>query len=375
MRILLVSSNYLPKKGGVELVVHNIAKSFKSVGEVEVLTSETEPRFNLVCKPIEENIDGVSIKKVWMNLPGTITGYLAFPIRFFTSLLTLRKVIKDFNPDLIHYHFPDNSSIFLSIILKFINKPLLLSIHGNDLHIFSEKPVVKSSFRDLINKSVGIIVNSSYMKGELTKKFTNINEKISIISNGIELDIYENVHVSAKQNQIFYVGRLVHKKGVDILIKAYELSKFDGDLIIEGTGEETENLKKLASTTNKAEKIRFTDGKLSVDDKIMYMKSAVCGVIPSRIEPFGIVALEFMAAETPLIASKTGGLEDMLEDYKTCLFFENENIEDLANKIDLLTNDTQMQNTLSKNAKNEVQKYSIDQINAQYIKLYEELTK
>ena len=133
------------------------------------------------------------------------------------------------------------------------------------------------------------------------------------------------------------MGRLVYKKGVDVLIQAFKKAEVPNlKLVIEGKGEESSRLRTLINDLSLEDKVFMTEDSSSYDKMIAYMKGAVFGVMPSRIEPFGIVSLEFLAAGIPLIASKTGGLISLLEDGRTCLFFENENVNELADKIRMM---------------------------------------
>jgi 1,4-alpha-glucan branching enzyme len=214
------------------------------------------------------------------------------------------------------------------------------------------------------------------MRSEFEKSYPDLVEKVKIIPNGLNVELYSKSLSKSYIDDpyIFYVGRIVGKKGVDLLVKAFsKLNKPDLKLIIEGSGEELENVKNIAKKLGIDRKVIFTNGKLSTEEKISAMKGAIFGVIPSRIEPFGIVSLEFMATGTPFIASKTGGLSDLLKDNETCLFFENGNIEDLASKMEILLSDSGLRKNLSENGRNEVQSYKWESISDKYYNCFTEI--
>ncbi len=373
MKLLLISTRFFPYKGGVEEVMERLSHSLIKKGQGVAVLTGMESRFLEVSRPIEEK-DGITVKRVWMSLPRNLMGYLAFPVRFVRAVKILLKFVENNKPDLINFHFPDDASLYVWLLtLKFKDIPLVLNIHGNDIISFANKPFYKLFIKKLLIKSKFIIVNSTYMRDEVLKYDSDLKSKTLIISNGLDLDYIASVSEAKimQKPYIFSVGRLVKKKGYDILIKAFHQASLpDLHLVIEGSGEELSNLKSLVDTLKIQDKVLFTEGKLSHDRKIAYMKGGVFGVMASRNEPFGIVALEFLAAGTPLVASKTGGLVDLLKDNETGLFFENENINDLEAKIKYMFVNSGLRMKISVNGLEAVQKYGWDNIADQYIAVY-----
>jgi glycogen(starch) synthase len=382
VKILIITTRFYPHIGGVEEVVANVARNLSRDNEVKVLSSldnrtgfSNMPKILRITLP-EESFDTYSNKKIWMNLPGSFFGWILFPARFFLALIELFSYVQKFKPDVINYHFPDDSSIYIDLLTSVIRTPVVVNIHGNDLQKYSQKKLHKHFIRPLLNRSAKIIVNSSYMKAEFLKSFPNLTEKIKIIPNGLNLDLYKNAKAKKYVNEeyIFYVGRLVEKKGVDLLVKAfYKMGNSNLKMMIEGKGEELTKIKQMVKGLGIDPQFIFTEGTLSASEKIAAMKGALFGVIPSRIEPFGIVALEYMAAEIPFVASKTGGLNDLLRDNETCLFFENGNFDDLSRKMELMLSDKELRDKLSTNGKIEVKNYRWEAISNRYYSCFEEV--
>ena len=210
------------------------------------------------------------------------------------------------------------------------------------------------------------------MKNEFDRRYPRYSRKVEIIANGLDVDAIKKVNPKTyfSEPYIFYVGRIVHKKGVDILLKAFKKADFKGcKLVIEGQGELLNNMEKLSEDLGLNQSVVFSKGTMSQSDKFAYMKGAVLGVMPSRIEPFGIVALEFMAAGTPLVASETGGLKYILRNKETCLFFDNKNADDLSRKMKEMFSDAKLRARLSKRGLEEAAKYD----NRKVAKMYENL--
>ena len=377
MKILILTTRYFPHKGGVENVVENLAQKWGEKHDVCILTSKKSNGMFDVEDAIEKK-GNHSVKRIWMALPRSIKGYIAFVVRFFVSIRSLRLFIKIFKPDILNVHFLDDITVYIATLIfldrdLLKNSKLVVNIHGNDLHIFSRRFGYKYFISYVLNKADCIIVNSTYMKDGLVLQSPELENKIQVVSNGLNIEHLRNIPAKIYMNDdyIFFVGRFVHKKGIDLLIKAFaELDIKDLKLILEGSGETLADMEKLAATLNLGDRIIFTKGNLSHDDKVAFMKGALFGVIPSRIEPFGIVALEFVAGGVPVIVSKTGGLIDLIEDRKTGIFFQNEDLISLKSAMKELYTNKQLRSAISIAQLDAVSGYSWTKIADKYINIF-----
>jgi 1,4-alpha-glucan branching enzyme len=192
-----------------------------------------------------------------------------------------------------------------------IESPLQRRIHGLEQH--------------LVRSSDQVITCSRAMHEEVRRVFRLPEANMHMIPNGIDLpaaleeerrplqphDRFMNLTGDAPF--IFFIGRLVREKGVQVLLKAMPLvwQTFpETSLVIAGEGPMREKLQQLAAPMG--DRIRFT-GFLAQTEKQYFLRQAELCVIPSLYEPFGIVALEAMAAGTPVIVSATGGLAEIVE--------------------------------------------------------------
>ncbi len=117
------------------------------------------------------------------------------------------------------------------------------------------------------------------------------------------------------------MGRLVYEKGAQVLVRAMPLvlaQQPEAKLVVAGRGPELDALRSLAWSLGVGEKVLFT-GFISDEDRDRLFKVADCAVFPSLYEPFGIVALEAMAAKCPVVASDVGGLSDVVRHEETGL--------------------------------------------------------
>jgi glycosyltransferase involved in cell wall biosynthesis len=134
---------------------------------------------------------------------------------------------------------------------------------------------------------------------------------------------------------VFSVGRVVFEKGLHVLVRALPLvlaQEPSARVVIAGKGPELESLRSLARSLDVGEKTVLT-GFIADKDRDRLFKVADCAVFPSLYEPFGIVALEAMAAKCPVVVSEVGGLRDVVQHRETGLKVQPDDPESLARGI------------------------------------------
>lgn len=159
--------------------------------------------------------------------------------------------------------------------------------------------------------------------------------KIFITPDGVDVNYFQKQQLSKEKNIIF-LGGSVEYKGLDILLKAFEIvikNYPNSRLII--IGEEKERKKELldlAKFLDVFSKLEWV-GLVAPVDIPDYFKRARILVMPSRLELFGIAALEAMASGIPIVASNVGGLPEVVIDGQNGLIVEKENFQKLAEAI------------------------------------------
>jgi glycosyltransferase involved in cell wall biosynthesis len=175
-----------------------------------------------------------------------------------------------------------------------------------------------------------VIACSKYMAWEIETYFGVPSAKVDIIPNGVDprrFDGLNGVDLSGFRLEyaepdaplVYYVGRIVPEKGLNFLVDAVPLvlSRWPGvKFVIAGGGGHVSDLRAKAHALGVANNIIFP-GRISDEVRDGLFKVADCAVFPSLYEPFGIVALEAMAAGTPVVVSDTGGLSEVVDLHKT----------------------------------------------------------
>ncbi len=195
----------------------------------------------------------------------------------------------------------------------------------------------------LTYESWRVIACSEYMTYEISDIFQCPRDKIKVIPNGVDterfdrlegrdLDHFRHMYALPFEDIVFSVGRVVVEKGIHLLIQAMPLVLRDhpsAKLVVAGKGPELESLRSLAWQWGVGEKVLLT-GFISDEDRDKLFKIADCAVFPSLYEPFGIVALEAMAAQCPVVVSAIGGLQDVVQHNETGIVVYPNNVDSLA---------------------------------------------
>jgi glycosyltransferase involved in cell wall biosynthesis len=168
-----------------------------------------------------------------------------------------------------------------------------------------------------------------------------IRARSRVVHNGVDLSIFSRaVPFKHTRPYILSVGQLEVHKGFDILVSAFSTlttSITDIDVLIAGDGSQRELLQHQVSNGGLDGRVFFL-GSCNPDEVVSLMLGCLYVVIPSRREPFGIVALEARAARKPIIASKVGGLPEALEGANP-VWVEPGNVEALSFAMQQLARD------------------------------------
>ena len=195
----------------------------------------------------------------------------------------------------------------------------------------------------LTYESWRVIACSEYMRDEVANYFQCPRDKIDVVPNGVDttrfdeiegqdLTPFRNVYALPEERIVFSVGRVVFEKGLHILVRAMPLilaQQPSVKVVIAGKGPELESLRSLAWSVGVGEKVLLT-GFISDEDRDKLFKIASCAVFPSLYEPFGIVALEAMAAKCPVVVSEVGGLQDVVQHAETGITVYSDDTDSLA---------------------------------------------
>jgi glycosyltransferase involved in cell wall biosynthesis len=217
-----------------------------------------------------------------------------------------------------------------------------------------------------------IVANSHAVQGSLLADGV---DEVEVIHNGVAIESLTRVW-SLTPLAVF-AGRLVPEKGVDVLVQAFALvvrKVPDARLLIAGDGPELKNLVELAERLGAAASITFL-GHLPKETLETKLTRAWVQVVPSRwAEPFGLVAVEAMMRETAVIASRMGGLEEILQDGKTGYLVRPNDPYELAQRLEELLRDRSKANEMGRSGRRLAEaRFSLPRQCEQFVSLYQQM--
>lgn len=347
LRVLEVNKAYYPHIGGIETLVKQYSQELGTVCNADVKT--------LVCrdgrgKTTREKLDGVKLTRA-----GSLGTYFSCPLSF-SFIRLFRKMAEE--ADVVHIHVPFPLAD-AALLLSGFKGRVVVSWHSDvvkqkKLMTFYKPFMMKLLKRAdcIITATKGHIDGSDYLPG--------FRRKCRIVPYGITPEDYLLVERSPfltdrlndkKNIKVFFTGRLVYYKGVDILLKAFTMTE-NCELFIAGTGEMEQELKDFAKRNNIGKKVHFLG---FLPDNELKQAYADCDifVLPSvaKSEAFGIVQLEAMVYGKPVINTKLpSGVPYVSVHGKTGLTVPPSDAKALAEAINTLAADEKMRESFGKAA-------------------------
>jgi len=387
MRICMLTWEFPPRiVGGIARHCLGLSKALAKLGhEVYVVTLE------FPGTPLFEDVDGVKVYRVLIELghPNFIIWTFIFNHFMEKKVAELSRSVKF---DVIHIH--DWLTAEAGVSSKhFLNKSLVSTVHSTEVGRSQGLHNPDSFLIDGIEwwmtyEAKQVIVCSNSVKWELESHFNLPHDKITVIPNGVEIsnfnlninreEVKRRYGIKPNERIVLFIGRLVPQKGVDTLIKAVPLiiqRHRDIKILIAGDGWSRTYLEELAKSMGLGDHVRFL-GFISDWELADLMVAADVLVIPSVYEPFGIVALEGMAAGTPVVATNIGGLSEIIEHDRTGVLVYPRNPESIAWGVNRVLSDRKYADWLVRNARKKVlEAYSWEEIAKRTVEVYESASK
>ncbi len=330
-RVLMLSWEYPPKiVGGIARHLYDLAHALvRQDVEVHVITCEHPGAAE------EEVEDGIFLYRVTPSGPGNDfihwVQLLNEAMRVRAEALIPALLAQDADaPLLIHAH--DWLAHFAASALKHrFHLPMLATIHATE---YGRNGGISGPTQEYINSVEGdlqheawrVIVCTEFMKRECEHALHTPWDKMDVVYNGVdpakfvlpdfspeEKAAYRAQFAAPEEKIVFFVGRMVREKGVQVLIESLPKVRWgyhDTKLLIVGGGRR-DHLVNLASYLGMERHVYFTG--FVPDEDLMKIYGIIdIACFPSLYEPFGIVALEAMAARVPVVVSDAGGLPEVV---------------------------------------------------------------
>lgn len=217
-----------------------------------------------------------------------------------------------------------------------------------------------------------VLVNSQAVRRELLGRGLPVR-RIEVLPNGVDPEAFRPVADWPRDGgYILFVGRLVAQKGAEILLRAFGavLRRYpESRLVVAGDGELELYLQRVASHLGFPDRVQFAGWQTGAALVELYQRARVVAV-PSLYEPFGIVALEAMACGRPVVASRVGGLEEVMDDGVEGFLVERGDHLDLARRLAHLLGDAELRGRMGAAARRRAAGFSWQRVAGDTLALY-----
>jgi glycogen(starch) synthase len=319
VRVVLFPSAYAPALGGVEELSARLAAGLVGAGH------PTEVWVN--CWPAslaaQEVIDGVTVRRFDLALPAmNATSLGRFTVAGPRALAALRRTARRFSPDVIHVQCFSSNGIYATALAALTGAQLIVTLQGetmmDDHDVYEHSALLRQGLRTGLRRADAVSGCSEFVLDDAVARFGLAPGRGVVIPNGVdpvERAAPESLALPFARFVLAY-GRMVEKKGFDLLLKAFaQVAGHFGDvgLLLGGEGAARTALAAQVTELGLEDRVVFP-GRLSRAQVAWATDQAAVCVMPSRVEPFGIVVLEAMRAGTPVIATSRGGAGEILQD-------------------------------------------------------------
>lgn len=285
-----------------------------------------------------------------------IRSLIAFLLYFPSTLIQILYVLLTRRIDIINVHYPIDEFFYFAICRKLLGIKLVTSIHGADF--FPDgKPQERFSFsmKFLLSSSDCIVAPSKALLFDFMKLFPNLKNKGHFIHNGINIDEMRSPlqkHESGDEKKyLLCIAAHNEKKAIDVLLHAFsQLKARDSSiqLFLVGDGPLRHKHEELAKVLGVQNWVSFLGGR-GRPDVVKLLHGCELFVLPSRSEPFGIVIAEAMACRKPIIATKVGGIPEIIENGISGILVEPDDPISLLSAICSILEDEAIKNQLASN--------------------------
>jgi len=377
--VCMIIAYFPPIVGGTETQTLSLARA--------LITQNVNP--SVITERVRglkrfERIDGVPVYRLRTLGSGTFAS-LSFMLSSFHFLMKNRRKYQ-----IIHAHLASSPAITATIAGKLLRKKIVVKFGGagktGDIQTSHRTFLGRIKLKFLMKYVDIFICPSEEMKEELIN-YGFAKGKVVKIPNGVDIALFHPVNDLQKENLkrrfnfpslpiLVYAGRLERGKGLAMLLMAWQRVVKVGKqsyLVVLGGGSEKDSLTDLAKQLQIIESVKFTGEVGNVNE---YLQTGDCFVLPSSAEGLPNALLEAMATGLPVVATKIGGVEEVIENKKNGFLFEPGSVDQLAKGILTLLSQSELAHKLGQQARRTIEEnYTIDIVSEKYLKLYAEIIK
>jgi glycosyltransferase involved in cell wall biosynthesis len=293
-------------------------------------------------------------------MPGVLGNSMLLTLAVFIvylpiSVFHLLRLFRRHQIDVVNCHYLTEYFVHLVVAARLAGIPVLISVHGADVDRYvTSSPAQRLLLRLVIRGAAGVVACSEAMARDTVAVFPAARGKVTHVHNGLDLaDFGDPKEASAISGPfVLSICRQVEKKGVDTLLRAFALLGRDFPhltLVVVGGGRELEKNQALARSLGIDERVAFL-GRMEHARVVPYLAECALVVVPSRAEPFGLVVLEAACYRKGIVATRVGGIPEIVADEVSALLVEANDPAAMAARMARLLRDPDLSGRLGERA-------------------------
>ena len=375
MTVVLFPSAYAPAVGGVEELTRQLAARLMAQGDaVEVWTN----RHPTTLAP-DEVIDGVRVRRFALPMPRmSAAGLAGFPAAATVALGRLAQGVRRARPDVLHVQCFSSNGVYAAAVAELSRVPLVVSLQGetvmDDHDIYDHSLALRAGLRMGLRRAAVVTACSQFVLSDAQRRFGLAEGAGTVVPNGVDVGRGE-IPIPLKlpfTRFVLGLGRAVRKKGFDLLLESFSRLAAgypDVGLVIGGDGAARGELVARVGQLGLRDRV-VLPGTLSRGEVAWAMAHASVFVLPSRVEPFGIVVLEALSAGRPVVVSNRGGAGEIVRDGLEGLHADPTDADGMATAIARLLDDEELRRRVAGAGAARATEFSWDQIADRYREVY-----
>lgn len=376
MRIALFASAFYPHVGGVEELVRQLAHAFRDKGFPAIVLTNRWPR----SLPRYEEYEGIPVYRLAMRVPeGSLKARVSHMLTHDAIREGMFGILREHGINVLQVHCISANGYYALLARRRFDLPLVISTHGERTidvgRLYQTSPFANRILRQLLAEADAVTACSKASLDDMEQYWGKpLGARGRVVYNGIAVGDFDRGGVFPHPRPyILAIGRLVEQKGFDLLLRAFARAQISThDLLIAGEGPQRASLDRLIRELGLGGRAMML-GRADRPMAVALFKGCSFFCLPSRDEPLGIVNLEAMISGKAVLATRVGGVPELVSDGDTGLLIPPLDIDALARGLTRLAGDPALCQRLGDAGQRRALQFTWPAVADEYLQIYRSL--